>query len=180
MVGHGQKMTKSECRMTNQLRMTKSDTVRPNRRASPSSFVLRHSFGIRHSCFVIWSRASIQCTENRRFFRVEFFADENELSSLRLKRLQFPAARHEIEKLRAIGEAEETLRANHARRQAICKAFETIARKNFAGNECERFEFGLMPVFQRCDFFLASNSKQQLRINAATLGANNCRGRINF
>ena len=71
------------------------------------------------------------------------------------KWLQFPAARHEIEKLRAIGEADETLRANHARRQAICKAFETIARKNFAGSECERFEFRLMPVFAVAAIFLS-------------------------
>src|SRR6266513_2387054 len=34
--------------------------------------------------------------------------------------------------------------------------------------------------FQACDFSLASNSKQQLRIDPATLGANNCRGRIDF
>src|SRR4029077_12221617 len=108
--------------------------------------------------------------ENRRFFRVEFFADENQLCLARLKWLQFPAARHEIEKLRAVGEADETLGANHVRRQAICKTFETIGRKDFAGSECERFEFRLMPVFRRCDFSLSSNSKQQFRINPATLG----------
>src|SRR4029453_19640740 len=97
-----------------------------------------------------------------------------------LKWHQFPAARHEIEKLRAIGEADETLRANHARRQAICKAFETLARTNFAGSECERFEFGLMPVFRRCDFSLTSNSKQHFGINPARLGPNICGGGIVF
>ena len=71
-------------------------------------------------------------------------SNKHDFRAIEFKWLQFPAARHEIEKLRAIGEADETLRANHARRQAIRKAFETIARENFAGSECERFEFRLM------------------------------------
>ena len=37
-----------------------------------------------------------------------------------------------------------------------------------------------MPVFQRCDFSLAFNSKQQFRINPAPLGTNNCRSGIDF
>ena len=130
--------------------MTNSETVRRNR-THPSSFVLRHSFGIRHSCFVI-------CNVHRSrrespIFPHRFFADKNKLCSLGFKWLQFPAARHEIEKLRAIGEADETLRANQARRQAIRKAFETIARKNFAGSECERFEFRLMLGVAAVRFF---------------------------
>ena len=48
--------------------------------------------------------------------------------------------------LRVIGEANEAFRANNARRQAICKGFETISGKNLVGSECERFEFILMPV----------------------------------
>src|SRR5215471_15787019 len=114
--------------------------------------------------------AFFQGTDDRVFFRYHFLPNKHQLSPLRLKRLHFPAARHEIEKLPAIGEADETLGANHARRQAICKAFETIARKNFAGSECERFEFRLMPVFRACDVSLAFNSKQQFRIDPATLG----------
>ena len=144
--------------MTNQLRMT-------NCRASVSDAIAFRRNSYNNSCFVIPSEFDIRASSFGNVhpsnapriadpFRIEFFADENELSPLRLKWLQFPAARHEIEKLRAIGEADETLRANHARRQAICKAFETIARKNFAGNECERFEFRLMlVVFRRMRFF---------------------------
>ena len=125
-----------------------------------SSIVLRHSFGIRHWLTSHLLSAFIQCTENRRSFRSNVSSNKHQFRAIEFKWLQFPAARHEIEKLRAISEADETLRANHARRQAICKAFETIARKNFAGSECERFEFRLMPVFRQCDFSLASNSKQ--------------------
>src|SRR6476660_2861489 len=134
--------------------MTKSEKSRPSHRTR-SSFVLRHSFVIRHSCFVIRSDTFTQRAENCLFSRSDLFPDKDKLGPLRLKCLQFPAACYEIEKLRAIGEADETLGANHARRQAICKAFETISRKNFAGSECERFEFRLMPVFRRCDFSLA-------------------------
>ena len=82
-----------------------------------------------------------------------FFPMKHQFRAIGFKWLQFPAAGHEIEKLRAIGEADETLGANDARRQAICKAFETIARKNFAGSECERFEFRLMLVFRSVRFF---------------------------
>ena len=47
---------------------------------------------------------------------------KHEFSPIGFKRFQFPTARHEIEKLPAIGEADEILRANDARRQAIRKA----------------------------------------------------------
>src|SRR4029078_12288099 len=63
---------------------------------------------------------------------------------------------------------------------AICKVFETIARKDVAGSKRERFELRLMPVLRRCDFSFAPNSKQQFRINPATRGANNCRSRIDL
>src|SRR5437762_5625956 len=109
-------------------------------------------------------------TDNRLFFRRNFFSDKHQLCAIRFKWLQFPTARHEIEKLPAISEADETLGANDARRQGLRKVFKTISRENFAGSECERFEFRLMPVFGRCHFSLASNSKQQSRINPATLG----------
>src|SRR5215216_6407767 len=111
-----------------------------------SSFGFRHSFVIGHSGFVIFNDAFIQCAKDRLLLLGDFLTDKDQLSSIGLERFQFPAARREIEKLRATGEADETLRANDARGQAICKVLETIARKNFTGCECERFEFGLMPM----------------------------------
>ena len=62
-------------------------------------------------------------------FPLQFSPDDHQFRAIEFKWLQFPAARHEIEKLRAIGEADETLGANHARRQAIYKAFENRAKK---------------------------------------------------
>src|SRR6266480_1439331 len=129
------------------------------------------------SCF---NDTITECTHERLLFRCNVLSDKHDFRAIGFKWLQFRAARHEIEKLPAISEADETLGANDARRQAIGKAFETIARKNLAGSECERFEFWLMLVSRSCDFSLAFNSKQQFRINPATLGANNCRGRIDF
>src|SRR5262245_22409391 len=143
-----------------------------------SCFVIPSRFVIRASSF--FNNASIQRVNNRLFPQNDVPPNEDQFRAIGFKRLQFPASSHEIEKLRTIGKADETFRANHARRQAICKAFETIAGKNFAGSECERFEFRLMPVFRRCDFSLASNSKHQFQIDPATLGTNNCRGWIDF
>ena len=136
---------------------------------------------LRHSAYVMAKlRIPLSALDDRLFFRSNFPPDEHQFRAIEFKWLQFPAARHEIEKLRAIGEADEAFRANHARRQAIRKVFEAIARKNFAGSECERLEFRLMSVLRRCDFSLASNSEQQFRVNPATLGPNNRRGRIDF
>ena len=110
------------------------------RRNALQSLELRHSFVLRYSSFVILTAAFMKRAEDCLFFHSDVLSDDHQFRAIEFKWLQFPAARDEIEKLRAIGEADETLRANHARRQAICKAFETIARKNFAGSECERFE----------------------------------------
>src|SRR5262245_5908301 len=183
-VGHGQRMTKSECRMTNELRMTNcrasvSDARAFHRNALPS-FVLSHSFDIRHSYFVIFRSAFIKRAQNGLFFGSDVPPDKHQFRAIGFKWLQFPAAGHEIEKLPAIGEADETLAANDPTGQASCKFLETSARKNLVGSECERFEFMLMQVFQACDFSLASNSKQQFRINPASVGANDCRVRIDF
>src|SRR6266436_4180747 len=82
--------------------------------------------------------------------------------------------------MRAVREPDETFRSNHARGQRVCEKFEAIARENFWGTECERLKLRLMPMFRARDFCLASNSKQQFRINPAPFGANNYRGRIDF
>src|SRR6266446_2416375 len=163
------RMTKSECRMPNQIRMTNcrasvSDAM-AFRRMEPAGAERHRRAGRRpsererasqtpynDSCLVIFDSAFIQRADDHLLFRRNFLPDKHQFGAIEFKWLQFPAARHEIEKLRAISEADETLRANHASRQAICKAFERIARTNFAGSECERFEFRLMPVFRRCDF----------------------------
>ena len=142
--------------------------------------MLSHSFDIRHSCFFIFDSAFIQRAQDGLFFRRDVPPDEHQFRSICLKWLEFPAAGHEIEKLRAIGEADEALGANDAAWQATYKVFETIARESFIGSKSERFQFMLMHVVQTCDFSLASNSKQQLRINPATLRANNCRGWIDL
>ncbi|OLE42643.1 MAG: hypothetical protein AUI36_24195 [Cyanobacteria bacterium 13_1_40CM_2_61_4] len=129
------------------------------RRNALQLFVLRHSFDLRPSCFFISTRAFIQRVENCFFFRSDFFPDKNQLGPISLKRFQVPAAGDEIEKLRRIGQADEAFCANHARRQAICKSLKTVARKNFIGTECERFELRLMIVFGRRHFFFASDAE---------------------
>src|SRR5262249_19136219 len=122
----------------------------------------------------------IKRTQDQLFFRSDVLPDKHQFGAIRFKLLEFPAARHEIEKLRAIGEADKPLCANHVRWQPICKVLETITPKNFPGSECEIFELRLMLVSRLCDLSLASDSKQQFRINPTTLGTNNCRGRIDF
>lgn len=65
------KMTKHECRMTNEIGTRIVEDTRPD--AVFSSFELRHSFGIRHSGFVIFSRLvlvlvlvlSVSCSSKR-------------------------------------------------------------------------------------------------------------------
>src|SRR6266496_631915 len=62
--------------------------------------------------FVIWissffSDAFIERVENRLFFRSDALSDEDQFSAICLERLQLPAAGDEIEKLRAIGQANE-------------------------------------------------------------------------
>src|SRR5262245_25806906 len=72
-------------------------------------------------------RAFLQCFNNRFFCRWDIFPYKDQLRSARIKRLQLPAAGHEVEKLRAIGKTDETFRPNHAGRQIICEPFKTIA-----------------------------------------------------
>src|SRR3982750_505139 len=103
--------------------MTKSENSRPSQRIA-SSFVLRH-----------FRSAFIKCAEDHLLFRCNVPSNKHQVGPIEFKPLQFPAARHEIEKLRAISKTDETLRSNHARRQAICKVFETVARKNVAGSK---------------------------------------------
>src|SRR5437899_3235135 len=114
---------------------------------------------------VIWassffSDAFIQRVENPFFFRSDFFPDKDQLGPIALKRFQFPPSGDEIEKLRAIGQANEAFCPNHARRQAVCEARKAIARKSFVRTERERFEIELMPVLWARDFFLASDAEQ--------------------
>jgi hypothetical protein len=107
--------------------MTKFETARRSYGRSPSTF------DIRHSCFVIFfDSAFIQRVEDRLLFRSNFLPDKYQLCAIGLKWLQLPAAGDEIEKLRVIGEADETLGANHACRQPIYQIFEISARKDFA------------------------------------------------
>src|SRR5215471_19183736 len=60
------------------------------------------------------------------------------------------------------------------------KRTKPLARKNFAGIVCKRFEFRLMPVVQTRGFSPASNPEQQFRIDPTALGANDRRCRIHF
>src|SRR6266404_4263288 len=115
-----------------------------------------------------------------RFLLGDFPPNENELGSIGLERFQVPAPCDEIEQLRAIGEAHETFSPKHAGRQAVHETFETIARKNLIGIERERFEFELMLMLWSHDFFFASDAEQQIRIDPAALGADNCRGAVDF
>src|SRR5204863_7256735 len=108
------------------------------------------------SCF---NDTITECAQDHLLFRSDVFSDKHHLRAIGFKWLQFPAARHEIEELPAVSEGDETLGANDARRQALRKVFKTISRENFAGSECERFEFRLMLVARSCDSSLVSNSK---------------------
>jgi hypothetical protein len=47
-------MTNVECRMSKEIRMTKFETLQ-SLQQTDLSFWLRHSFDIRHSCFVIFA-----------------------------------------------------------------------------------------------------------------------------
>ena len=107
-----------------------------------------------------FSDAFIERVENRLFFRSDALSDEDQFSAICLERLQLPAAGDEIEKLRAIGQANEAFCPNHARWQAVCEACKAIARKSFVRTERERFEIELMPVLRARDFFLASYAEQ--------------------
>jgi len=103
------------------------------------------SFGIRHS-FVIFDGALIERVEDCLLFRCYIFSDEDQFAAIRIKRLEFPAASDEIEKLRAIYEANEAFCPNHSRRKVVREMFETIAGKCFIGTKSERFEFRMMPM----------------------------------
>ncbi len=100
------------------------------------------SFVIRASSF--FNDAFSQCVKNRGFLLSDFLSDKNKLGAVGLERLQLPAAGHEIEKLRAIAEADETFCPEHARGQAVREALETSARKSLVRSKRERFELELM------------------------------------
>src|SRR5437763_12925467 len=87
-----------------------------------------------------------ECAQDYLLFRCNVLSDKHHFRAIGFKWLQLPAARHEIEKLPAISEADETLGANDARRQGLHKVFKTISREKFAGSECEIFKFWLMLV----------------------------------
>src|SRR6266478_8460292 len=114
--------------MSNQIRMIKPKGRDP-RSALASSFVFRHSFVIRHSCFVLTRHACVYRRNDRRFLCANFSADKNELRLRRVKRFQLPPAGDEVEELSAIGEADEAFRSNHIRGKAVCEGSETGARK---------------------------------------------------
>ena len=82
------------------------------------------------SSFAVWFRALLERAKNRRFFRSDFLADENQLRSIGIEWFQLPAAGDEIEKLHAIGKADETFRPDHPRGQSVRKTFEAIAGEN--------------------------------------------------
>src|SRR5438034_3544438 len=145
-----------------------------------SSFEFRIPSSFRHWSFVIFDGAFIQRAENPLFFHVDFSSDKDQFGATCLERLQVPAAGDEIEKLRAIREANKAFCPNHARGQAVGEAFEAIARKCFIGTKRERLELELMLVLQTRDFLFAADAEQQFRIDLAALGANNGRCRIDF
>src|SRR5206468_956812 len=93
---------------------------------------------------------------------------------------QLPPASHEIEKLRAVGEADETLRPDHVRGQSAHETFETIARESFIGGECERFELWLVLMLGGRDLSppRLRDAEQKFRIDPTTLGENDCRSWI--
>src|SRR6266516_1925337 len=144
------------------------------------SFGFRHSFVMRASSF--FNDAFSQCAKDRRFFRSDFFSDKDKFGAIRLERLQLPAPGDEIEKVRAIGEAHEAFCPNHSRGKTICKSFKAIARKSVVRPQRERIEFELMLMLRARDFFLPRlrDAEQQIRIDSAALGEDNCRGGVDF
>ena len=68
--------------------------------------------------------------KNRRFFPSDPFPDKHQFGAICLERFQLPAASDEIEKLHAIGKADETFRPDHVRGQSVRKTFEAIAGEN--------------------------------------------------
>src|SRR5205085_7742587 len=85
-------------------------------------------------------------------------------------------ASHEIEKLRAIGEAHKSFCSYHARRQAAGEPFKTIAGQNLVRSKCERIELCLMLMLRALDLSVAPDAEQQLRIELTPDRANNrCR-----
>src|SRR4029453_7799726 len=126
--------------------------------------------------------ALFHCINDRRFLSPDAFPDKNQLSFSSFKRFQLPTAGHEIEKLRAVGETDETFRPNHARGQSVHETFEAVAGKNVVRAECERFEFWLMLMLGRPGRSLPRlpDAEQSFRIDLAPYRANNCRSRIDF
>ncbi len=82
--------------------------------------------------------AFLECTHERLFFRSDFSPDKHQFRAIEFKRLQIPAASDEIEKLHAVSEAGRNLsRESGSTGRLSANRFETIARKNFGGSECE-------------------------------------------
>ena len=126
-----------------------------------SERVILSSFWLRlPSSFVVWVRARFERAEDRWFLGRDFFADEDQVRTIRLERLQVPAAGHKIEKLRTIRKKHEAFRPMHTCGQTVCKAFKEIVRKSFVGAECERLEFGLMFVLRRRHLSLPADAEQ--------------------
>src|ERR1041384_7277151 len=100
-----------------------------------------------------FSNTFVQRAEDCLLLRRDVFSDEDQFVAICIERLQFPAAGDEIEKLRAIFEANEAFCPYHSRGKVMCETFETIAVKCFIGTKSERFEFWLMLVGRPCDFF---------------------------
>ena len=116
------------------------------------------------SSFAVWFRALLERVKNRRFFRSDFLADKNQLRPIGIERLQVPAASDEIEKLRAILEANEALRPKNARGQSVRETFEAIAGESFVRTECERLELWLMFMLGRRDLFLQATAGCQTKV----------------
>jgi hypothetical protein len=125
------------------------------------SLVIRASsfFAIRHSSFIIVYLAFIKRMEDHRFLSRDIFPNKDQFRPIAFKWLHFPPASHEIEKVRPIVKANETLRPDHVRRQSACETFEGIAGENFVGAKSERFKLGLMSVPGLRNFFLTSDTE---------------------
>src|SRR5439155_3990917 len=116
--------------------------------------------------------AFLKRVKDRRFLRRNLLAYENELSPRRFERLQLPAAGNKVKELRAVPKEHKAFRAIYARGQSVRESLETIALECFIGCKRERLELRLMFVIGPLDFFLASDSEQQLGVDSAALGAN--------
>ena len=141
--------------------------VRADFRESPSARRGLRALPTQHavpaSSFLIWplfNGAIIGRPENCLSYQSDIFSDENKLRLIKLEWLEFPAASHEIEKLRAIAKANEAFRPDHVRGQRVCEIFETIAKESSIRAERERSELWLMFMFGRHDLFLSPDAKQ--------------------